>query len=289
MTPGKPRLPANSERLRELMRGAMIRNTRAVVALKLPRRHASTIKVDGRPGETEAYAELAAAARRARSGARGAGRHRLALHHLLRRGGLLAGCGCGAVARFAARRPDDTAWQALAERWAAIAAGGKEAALIDLLAAQSGGEEARLRPFPRDACSPRRAVSHKAALPFARFDGSLSGPEKDAAIDEFREQRAGAAVHGIRRRGPQHPVLQHADQFRCALESDGDRAAHRPHRPHRAEPRGVHLQSRHARHAGGAGAHAAGREDLHVRAGGRRGRRDPRRPRRGARFPRPGA
>ena len=56
MTPGKPRQPANPERLRALMRGAMIRNTRAVVALKLPRRHATTIKVDGGPGEAEAYA-----------------------------------------------------------------------------------------------------------------------------------------------------------------------------------------------------------------------------------------
>src|SRR5262249_9835478 len=46
MTPGKPRQPANSDSLRALMRGAMIRNTRAVVALKLPQRHATTIKVD---------------------------------------------------------------------------------------------------------------------------------------------------------------------------------------------------------------------------------------------------
>ena len=36
MTAGKPRQPANSERLRDLMRDVMIRNTRAVVALKLP-------------------------------------------------------------------------------------------------------------------------------------------------------------------------------------------------------------------------------------------------------------
>ena len=41
---GNPRHPANPERLRELMRGAMIRNTRAVVALKLPRRHATTCR-----------------------------------------------------------------------------------------------------------------------------------------------------------------------------------------------------------------------------------------------------
>src|SRR6202043_3832730 len=82
MTPGKPREPANAERLRELMRGAMIRNTRAVVALKLPRRHATTIKVDGGPGEAEAYADLAAAARRL-AGEGEAKRERLALHHLL--------------------------------------------------------------------------------------------------------------------------------------------------------------------------------------------------------------
>ncbi len=70
MTPGKPRQPANAERLRELMRGAMIRNTRAVVALKLPRRHATTIRVEGGPAERAAYADLAAAVRRLAGGGR---------------------------------------------------------------------------------------------------------------------------------------------------------------------------------------------------------------------------
>ena len=42
MTLGKPREPANRERLRELMRGAMVRNTRALAALRMPRRHAAT-------------------------------------------------------------------------------------------------------------------------------------------------------------------------------------------------------------------------------------------------------
>src|SRR5258708_3678120 len=64
MTPGKPRQPATPERLRALMRDAMVRNTRAVVALKLPCRHAVTIRVDGAEGERAAYQELAAAARR---------------------------------------------------------------------------------------------------------------------------------------------------------------------------------------------------------------------------------
>ena len=132
MTPGKPREPANAERLRELMRGAMIRNTRAVVALKLPRRHAVTIKVDGQPGEVEAYADLATAARRLAAGT-GAGRHRLALHHMLGAAGSSPAAAAAAVTRFAARRPDDMEWHALAERWAAIETGGKEKALLDLL------------------------------------------------------------------------------------------------------------------------------------------------------------
>ncbi len=59
VTPGKPHQPANPERLRELMRGAMVRNTRAVVALKLPRRHAATIRVDGAETERAVYHELA--------------------------------------------------------------------------------------------------------------------------------------------------------------------------------------------------------------------------------------
>jgi hypothetical protein len=55
VTPGKPRQPTNPERLRQLMRDAMVRNTRAVVALKLPRRHAVTIRVDGSEDERAAY------------------------------------------------------------------------------------------------------------------------------------------------------------------------------------------------------------------------------------------
>jgi len=37
MVPGKPREPANRERLRDLMRGVMVRNTRALAALRLAR------------------------------------------------------------------------------------------------------------------------------------------------------------------------------------------------------------------------------------------------------------
>jgi superfamily II DNA or RNA helicase len=188
MTPGKPREPANAERLRELMRGAMIRNTRAVVALKLPRRHAVTIKVDGQPGEVEAYADLASAARRLAAGT-GAGRHRLSLHHMLAAAGSSPAAAAAAVTRFAERRPDDKAWRALAERWAAIETGGKEKALLDLLA-RNPDEKKLVFVHSRETLGRLAELLSRAGLPFARFDGSLSGPQKDAAIAEFRDHAA---------------------------------------------------------------------------------------------------
>jgi superfamily II DNA or RNA helicase len=185
MTPGKPRQPANSERLRALMRGAMIRNTRAVVALKLPRRHATTIKVDGSPGEAEAYSDLAAAARRL-AAAGEAKRERLALHHLLSAAGSSPKAAAEAVARVAARNASDPIWAELANRWAAIETGGKEAALIDLV---------RCNPTEKKLVfvHSRKTLAHvadrleTAGVSLARFDGSLSGPEKDAAIAAFRD------------------------------------------------------------------------------------------------------
>jgi SNF2 family DNA or RNA helicase len=186
MTPGKPRQPVNPERLRTLMRSAMVRNTRAVAALALPRRHATTIKVDGAPGEAEAYADLAAAARRlAAEGP--AGRQRLVLHHLLGAAGSSPAAAVSALARIAERNADDPAWGRLAERWAAIGRGGKEAALLELV--KRNPEEKKL-VFVHS----RETLAHVAdrlaetGVSFARFDGSLSGPEKDAAIAEFRDR-----------------------------------------------------------------------------------------------------
>ena len=133
VTPGKPHVAANPERLRELLRGAMVRNTRAVVALKLPRRHAMTVRVDGCAGEREAYQQLAQAARRLAS----EGVNRLALQHLLGAAGSSPAAAAAAVRRLADRHAD-AGWHALAQRFASIGAGGKEAALIDLLRRNPG-------------------------------------------------------------------------------------------------------------------------------------------------------
>ncbi len=186
MTPGKPRQPANSDTLRALMRDAMIRNTRAVVALKLPRRHAATIKVDGGAGEAAAYADLAAAARRL-AAAGEAKRERLGLYHLLSAAGSSPKAAAAAVARVAARRGGDPIWAELAARWAAIETGGKEAALIDLIQ-RNPAEKKLVFVHSRQTLSYLADHLDKAGISLARFDGSLSGPQKDAAIAAFRDQ-----------------------------------------------------------------------------------------------------
>ena len=184
MIAGKPRQPANPERLRELMRGAMVRNTRAVVALTLPRRHATTIRVEGSEGERRAYGDLPrlyatslqpvigrdivshcitcsergiVAGRCSRNGCS----LRRAPH---RRAGLASAC--ASVVGFGRRRQG----------------GGSDRTA----AAQSRGKEAGLRPLPRDPESSRR-FARREGIGFARFEGALSGPDKDAAIADFRD------------------------------------------------------------------------------------------------------
>ena len=185
MTPGKPRQPANSERLRGLMRGAIIRNTRAVVALKLPRRHATTIKIDGGPGEAEAYAELAAAARRLVAEGEGK-RERLSVQHLLSAAGSSPRAAATAVARIAARNANEPIWAELAKRWAAIESGGKETALVELVR-RNPAEKKLVFVQSRETLAHVADRLETTGVSLALFHGSLRGPEKDAAIAAFRD------------------------------------------------------------------------------------------------------
>ncbi|HZZ62973.1 MAG TPA: SNF2-related protein [Roseiarcus sp.] len=186
MTAGKPRQPANPERLRDLMRDAMIRNTRAVVALKLPRRRASTRYVDPMPLEQAAYQELAAMIRALVSDGRES-RERLSGRHLLTAAGSSPAAASAAVARFAARPDCDPAWRALAERWKAIATGAKESALLELIA-RNPDEKKLVFVHHRETLSSLARLLAAQGVGYARFDGGMSGPDKDAAVADFRER-----------------------------------------------------------------------------------------------------
>lgn len=185
MMAGKPRQPADPERLRALMRDAMVRNTRAVVALKLPRRHAATIKVEGSQAERSAYEELTMEVRRL-AAAEG-GRSRLLVHHLLGAAGSSPAAAMATVRRFAERGLDNGDWQALAERGGTIGNGAKEVALLDLLRRNSHEKKLVFVRY-RDTLDHLAELLTREGLAFSRFDGSLSGPDKDAAVARFRDE-----------------------------------------------------------------------------------------------------
>jgi len=191
MVPGKPREPVNRERLRDLMRGVMVRNTRALAALRMPRRHASTLRAAPTAAEADCYAELMTLVRAlaATPQAPGAalGPHRLSLQHLLAAAGSSPAACAAALARAAERDPGDPRWTTLLARARAIGAGAKETALLRLLA-QNPAEKKLLFVQHRDSLAHLADRLRGLNMPFAMFSGDMTGPQKDAAVEAFRDR-----------------------------------------------------------------------------------------------------
>ena len=171
--------------MRDLMRDVMIRNTRALVDVRLPPRHATTLRLQADPEEQACYQQLDTLVRDVHASA--SGHHRLALRHLLSAAGSSPAAAKGAIHRFAEREKRDARWHELHDRYAAIAQGCKEKCLLEML--QRNPEEKKM-VFVHH----RETLNHLASLltdremPFTRFEGALSGPDKDAAILHFRDQ-----------------------------------------------------------------------------------------------------
>lgn len=81
----------------------------------------------------------------------------------------------------------DASWHALAQKWACIGVGGKEAALLDLLR-RNPDEKKLVFVHYRETLEHLATLLAREGFAFARFEGALSGPAKDAAIAEFRER-----------------------------------------------------------------------------------------------------
>jgi superfamily II DNA or RNA helicase len=184
MVPGKPREPANRERLRDLMRGVMVRNTRALAALRMPRRQASTLRAIPDTAEAACYQELSTLVREV---AATGGPHRLSLQHVLAAAGSSPAAASRAIARIAEHFPGDLRWSGLLTRIGAISAGAKEAALFKLLA-QNPSEKKLVFVHHRESMAHLADRLGREKIPFVQFSGDMSGPQKDAAVDAFRDR-----------------------------------------------------------------------------------------------------
>ena len=148
------------------MRDAMVRNTRAVVALKLPRRHAMTIRVDGAEGERRPTRSSP----QRRAGWRPRQRQKPArAAPSARRRRIVSGRGAAAVRRFAARHADEPGWRVLAQRSASAGNGGKEAALLELLR-RNPDEKKLVFVHYRETLDHLAELLARAGFGFARFE-----------------------------------------------------------------------------------------------------------------------
>lgn len=184
MTPRKPRVPANRERLRELMRDVMIRNTRALVDVRLPPRQAITLRVEGNATERACYRELDVLVRAVHQAH--PGKHRLALHHLLTAAGSSPQAAAAALERFLARNACGPEWSELAHRYRELATGAKEEALIGLLR-RNPEEKKMIFVHHRETLNRLARSLEEQRIGHSRFEGGMSGPEKDAAVNRFRD------------------------------------------------------------------------------------------------------
>ncbi len=183
VTPGKPRVPANRDKLQSLMREAMIRNTRALVDVRLPSRHAMTVKVDPSPEERECYETLSGLLR---------GlppdwmmQHHLALHHLLETAGSSPRAVQAALGRFLKSDPPGP-WRELLARYCRLERGAKTETLL-LLLERNPSEKKMVFVRFRETLHLVSDVCRSRGIPFAIFEGTMTGQEKDAAIEVFRE------------------------------------------------------------------------------------------------------
>lgn len=83
--------------------------------------------------------------------------------------------------------PGDTRWTSLLAGTRAITEGAKEAALLRLLA-QNPAEKKLVFVHHRDSLAHLANRLTRQKMPFALFSGDMSGPQKDAAVDAFRDR-----------------------------------------------------------------------------------------------------
>ncbi|MBN3881520.1 MAG: DEAD/DEAH box helicase family protein [Nostoc sp. JL34] len=173
------RVPKNPEKLRSLMREVMVRNTRALVDVKLPKRFATTITVTPAAGEEKLYQDLSEYLRSSEEKL-----DRLSRTNLLMRAGSSPGALADSLKQLSKRLPDEEL-KSLARRAAQVKQVEKAKVLVEMLSKSS---QKTLVFTTHKATSTYLAQTLLAAnIPFAEFTGGMSLKQKDEAIAAFRD------------------------------------------------------------------------------------------------------
>lgn len=173
------RVPKNPEKLRQLMREVMVRNTRSLVDIQLPKRFATTITVTPSSSEQKLYQDLTNFLREQDKNL-----DKFSRTNLLMRAGSSSRALTESLKNLAKRLPSDEL-KTLTRRAAQIKQVEKAKALVDLL---KQSQQKTIVFTTQKATSGYLAETlMNAGIPFAEFLGDMSLKQKDAAIDAFRD------------------------------------------------------------------------------------------------------
>lgn len=173
------RVPKNPEKLRALMREVMVRNTRSLVDIQLPKRFATTITVTPSPSEQKLYQDLTQFLRATEQAL-----DKFSRTNLLMRAGSSSRALSESLKNLSKRLPSDEL-KTLTRRAAQIKQVEKALALVDLL---KQSQQKTIVFTTHKATSAYLAETlENAGIPFAEFLGDMTLKQKDAAIDAFRD------------------------------------------------------------------------------------------------------
>ncbi|MGH7926476.1 MAG: DEAD/DEAH box helicase, partial [Candidatus Binatia bacterium] len=179
MQRGDPRKPANRERLRELLRDVMIRNTRSAIDLKLPRRFATTARLEPSSVERELYDGISAFVRAHSNSLPGP-----LLQLLLRQAGSSPAALQATLLRLRPERPE--AVGRLVDLAQCVGESAREKALLEILGKNPKEKKVVFAQYLKTVERVASLLEGR-GFPFAVFSGALSSKAKDEAIQRFRE------------------------------------------------------------------------------------------------------
>jgi SNF2 family DNA or RNA helicase len=183
------RVPKNPEKLRQLMREVMVRNTRSLVDVQLPRRFATTITVSPSKSEEKLYQDLTEYVRSLEIGepdtAKPQKLDKFSRTNLLMRAGSSPQALADSLKNLAKKFPSDEL-KTLTRRASQIKQVEKAASLVDLL--KKTTQKTIVFTTHRATSAYLAKTLEAAGISFAQFLGDMSLKEKDAAIEDFRDR-----------------------------------------------------------------------------------------------------
>ncbi len=173
------RIPKNPEKLRSLMREVMIRNTRSLVDVKLPKRFATTITVTPTESERKVYQDLS-------DFIRNNSEHldKFSRTSLLMRAGSSVNALVESLKNLSKKLPNEEL-QSLTRRASQIKQVEKAVVLVDLL--KKSSQKTIVFTTHKATSAYLAKIFTEAGIQFAEFLGDMSLKQKDAAIEAFRD------------------------------------------------------------------------------------------------------